>query len=162
MVYFIVININIKIFIKIMNLYENIQRIQSLLTENKEEIIKNMIDKHGLNHVIKLMGGYDSVLNSLGREYFTNDVKLKYVKEKVNELCDEYGSGVALTEIDESPIFYDETEDGIRQIEYLSKNKVYVDVYEGNGHTHVGDFTVMYENLPTQILNELFEMLINQ
>ena len=145
-----------------MNLYENIQRIQSLLTENKEEIIKNMIDKHGLNHVIKLMSGYDSVLNSLGREYFTNDVKLKYVKEKVNELCDEYGSGVALTEIDESPIFYYETEDGIRQIEYLSKNKVYVDVYEGNGHTHVGDFTVMYENLPTQILNELFEMLINQ
>ena len=145
-----------------MNLYENIQRIQSLLTENKEEIIKNMIDKHGLNHVIKLMSGYDSVLNSLGREYFTNDVKLKYVKEKVNELCDEYGGGVLLTAIDESPIFYAETKDGIRQIEYLSKNKVYVDVYEGNGHTHVGDFTVMYENLPIQILNELFEMLINQ
>ena len=145
-----------------MNLYENIQRIQSLLTENKEEIIKNMIDKHGLNHVIKLMGGYDSVLNILGREYFTNDVKLKYVKEKVNELCDEYDGGVLLTAIDESPIFYDETEDKIGQIEYLSKNKVYVDVYEGNGHTHVGDFTVMYENLPTQILNELFEMLINQ
>jgi hypothetical protein len=121
-----------------------------------------MIDKHGLNHVIKLMGGYDSVLNSLGREYFTNDVKLKYVKEKVNELCDEYGGGVLLAAIDESPIFYAETEDGIRQIEYLSKNKVYVDVYEGNGHTHVGDFTVMYENLPIQILNELFEMLINQ
>lgn len=145
-----------------MNLYENIQRIQSLLTENKEEIIKNMIDKHGLNHVIKLMGGYDSVLNILGNEYFTDDIKIKYVKDKVNDLCDNYGGGVGLAEINEPPIFYGENEDTLKQIEYLGKNFVYVDVYKHNGENHTGDFSVTYDTLPTQVLDELFRMLINQ
>jgi hypothetical protein len=146
-----------------MNLYENIQRINKLISEDrKNETIKTMIDKHGLNHVVKLIGGYDLVLNILGNEYFTDDIKIKYVKDKVNDLCDEYGGGVGLTEIGESPIFYGENEDTLKQIEYLGKNFVYVDVYKGNGESYTGDFSVRYDDLPTQVLDELFRVLLNQ
>jgi len=146
-----------------MNLYENIQRINKLISEDrKDETIKTMIDKYGLNHVVKLIGGYDTVLNILGNEYFTDDIKLKYVKDKVNDLSDNYGGGVGLAEINEPPIFYGENEDTLKQIEYLGKNFVYVDVYKGNGEIHTGDFSVTYEALPTQVLDELFRMLLNQ
>jgi hypothetical protein len=146
-----------------MNLYENIQRINTLISEDrKNETIKTMIDKHGLNHVVKLIGGYDMVLNILGNEYFTDDIKIKYVKDKVNDLSDNYGGGVGLAEIGESPIFYGENEDTLKQIEYLGKNFVYVDVYKGNGESYTGDFSVTYDTLPTQVLDELFRVLLNQ
>jgi hypothetical protein len=146
-----------------MNLYENIQRINKLISEDrKDETIKTMIDKYGLNHVVKLIGGYDTVLNILGNEYFTDDIKLKYVKDKVNDLCDNYGGGVGLAEINEPPIFYGEYEDTLKQIEYLGKNFVYVDVYKDYGDTPIGDFSVTYDALPTQVLDELFRMLLNQ
>lgn len=64
-----------------MNLHENINRIQSLLTENREEMIKNMISKHGLYHTITLMGGYERILNTIGHEYFTNDDKIEHFNE---------------------------------------------------------------------------------
>jgi hypothetical protein len=146
-----------------MNLYENIQRINKLISEDrKDETIKTMIDKYGLNHVVKLIGGYDTVLNILGNEYFTDDIKIKYVKDKVNDLCDNYGGGVGLAEINEPPIFYGEYEDTLKQIEYLGKNFVYVDVYKDYGDTPIGDFSVTYDALPTQVLDELFRMLLNQ
>jgi hypothetical protein len=146
-----------------MNLYENIQRINTLISEDrKDETIKTMIDKYGLNHVVKLIGGYDTVLNILGNEYFTDDIKIKYVKDKVNDLSDNYGGGVGLAEIGESPIFYGENEDTLKQIEYLGKNFVYVDVYKGNGESYTGDFSVTYDTLPTQVLDELFRVLLNQ
>jgi hypothetical protein len=146
-----------------MNLYENIQRINKLISEDrKDETIKTMIDKYGLNHVVKLIGGYDTVLNILGNEYFTDDIKIKYVKDKVNDLSDNYGGGVGLAEIGESPIFYGENEDTLKQIEYLGKNFVYVDVYKGNGESYIGDFSVTYDTLPTQVLDELFRVLLNQ
>ena len=146
-----------------MNLYENIQRINKLISEDrKDETIKTMIDKYGLNHVVKLIGGYDTVLNILGNEYFTDDIKIKYVKDKVNDLSDNYGGGFGLAEIGESPIFYGEYEDTLKQIEYLGKNFVYVDVYKGNGESYTGDFSVTYDTLPTQVLDELFRVLLNQ
>jgi hypothetical protein len=146
-----------------MNLYENIQRINKLISEDrKDETIKTMVDNHGVNHVIKLMGGYDSALDILGNEYFTDDIKIKYVKDKVNDLSDNYGGLVGLAEIGESPIFYGEYEDTLKQIEYLGKNFVYVDVYKGNGESYTGDFSVTYDTLPTQVLDELFRVLLNQ
>ena len=44
-----------------MNLQEQIYRIQGLMvSEGMEGAIKNMIEKHGLYHTIKLMGGLHS------------------------------------------------------------------------------------------------------
>jgi len=139
-----------------MNLIENIQRISILISEDKkEDTIRTMIDKMGVSNAIKLVGNYYTI-----EPYLKEIDKVNYIKERIIELGD--GGGFGLVEIDEEPIHYGEDENELRQIEYLGKNGVTVDVYDADMDGHMGDFNVMYESLPGQILDELVEILINK
>ena len=70
-----------------MNLQEQIYRIQGLMvTEGKEGAIKSMIEKHGLYHSIKLMGGFDYSME----DYISKEDKITFIKEIVIKLCEEY------------------------------------------------------------------------
>lgn len=142
-----------------MNLIENIQRINTLISENdRDKTIRNMIDKMGVADAIKMMGNYYMI-----EPYLKEIDKVNYIKERVSQLSDEFGgNGFGLVEIDEAPIFYGEDEDELRQIEYLGRKQVYVDVYDEDMGSHKGDFRVQYESLPGQILDELVEILINK
>ena len=140
-----------------MNLIENIQRINTLISENdRDKTIRNMIDKLGISDAIKMAGNYYAI-----EPYLKEIDKVNFIKEKVNDLTEWIGGGVGLVEIDEEPIHYDEDEDEIKQIEYLGKNGVTVDVYDADMNRHTGEFNVNYHNLPSQILNELVEILLN-
>jgi len=139
-----------------MNLIENIQRISALISEDKKgDTIRTMIDKMGVSNAIKLVGNYYTI-----EPYLKEIDKVNYIKERIIELGD--GGGFGLVEIDEEPIHYGEDENELRQIEYLGKNGVTVDVYDADMDGHMGDFNVMYESLPGQILDELVEILINK
>ena len=142
-----------------MNLIENIQRINTLISEDKKEhTIRTMIDKMGVADAIKLTGNYYTI-----EPYLKEIDKVNYVKERVSQLADEFGgNGFGLVEIGGVPIFYNENDNELRQIEYLGRNNVYVDVYDKVSDGHSGDFRVVYESLPGHILNELIEILINQ
>ena len=87
--------------------------------------------------------------------------EMKKIKEKVDELTEWAGGGIGLVEINEEPIHYDENEYEIRQIEYLGKNKAIVDVYDVDMNSHLGEFSVSYEGLPVQVIEELVEILLN-
>jgi len=140
-----------------MNLQENINRIQSLLFEDKEEVIRRMVNKIGLNQTIKMMGNYHKV-----KPYLKVIDKVNFIKEKIDEISKELGSsGFSLYELNEPPIFYDEDDNELKQIEYLGEDSVYVDVYNDDSNTHVGDFEVTYEDLPVEIIEEIFEILLN-
>ena len=140
-----------------MNLIENIQRISTLISEDKkDETIRNMIDKMGVADAIKLAGNYYII-----EPYLKEIDKVNFIKEKVNDLTEWIGGGVGLVEIDEEPIHYDEDENEIKQIEYLGTNSVAVDVYDADMNRHTGEFNVQYESLPGQILDELVEILLN-
>lgn len=140
-----------------MNLIENIQRINTLISENdRDKTIRNMIDKLGISDAIKMAGNYYAI-----EPYLKEIDKVNFIKEKVNDLTEWIGGGVGLVEIDEEPIHYDEDENEIRQIEYLGKNGVTVDVYDADMNRHLGDFNVQYESLPSQIIEELVEILLN-
>ena len=140
-----------------MNLIENIQRISTLISEDKkDETIRNMIDKMGVADAIKLAGNYYII-----EPYLKEIDKVNFIKEKVNDLTEWIGGGVGLVEIDEEPIHYDEDENELKQIEYLGKNGVTVDVYDADMNRHTGEFNVNYHSLPSQILNELVEILLN-
>lgn len=141
-----------------MDLIENIQRINTLISEDKKEhTIRTMIDKMGVAHAVKLTGNYYTI-----KPYLKEIDKVNYVKERVSQIGDEFGgSGFGLAEINESPIFYNENDYELRQIEYIGKEWVYVDVYNKDSDAHIGDFRVVYESLPGYILNELVELLIN-
>jgi len=139
-----------------MNLIENIQRISALISEDKKgDTIRTMIDKMGVSNAIKMTGNYYMI-----EPYLKEIDKVNYIKERIIELGD--GGGFGLVEIDEEPIHYGEDENELRQIEYLGKNGVTVDVYDADMDGHMGDFNVMYESLPGQILDELVEILINK
>ena len=140
-----------------MNLIENIQRISTLISEDKkDETIRNMIDKMGVADAIKLAGNYYII-----EPYLKEIDKVNFIKEKVNDLTEWIGGGVGLVEIDEEPIHYDEDENELKQIEYLNTNSVTVDVYDADMNRHTGEFNVKYESLPGQILDELVEILLN-
>jgi hypothetical protein len=117
-----------------------------------------MIDKMGVADAIKMTGNYYMI-----EPYLKEIDKVNYIKERVSQLSDEFGgNGFGLVEIDESPIFYSEDEDELRQIEYLGRKQLYVDVYSSDSNSNIGDFKVQYESLPGQILDELVEILINK
>ena len=140
-----------------MNIIENIQRINTLISENdRDKTIRNMIDKLGISDAIKMEGNYYAI-----EPYLKEIDKVNFIKEKVNDLTEWIGGGVGLVEIDEEPIHYDEDENEIKQIEYLGKNGVTVDVYDADMNRHTGEFNVNYHSLPSQILNELVEILLN-
>jgi hypothetical protein len=140
-----------------MNLIENIQRINTLISEDKQEVtMRKMVDKIGVSNAIKMVGNYYTI-----EPYLKEIDKVNYIKDRVKELGD--GSGFGMTEIDEEPLHYGETEDGeLHQIEYLGKNRAMVDVYDEDMGTHLGDYNIPYESLPGQILDELVEILINK
>ncbi len=141
-----------------MNLNENIHRIKSLMSEDKEDSKREMIRSLGLADAIKYFGNYYKI-----EPYLKVVDKVNFIKEKVAELCDEFGgAGFGLVEIDEDPIHFSEQDSELRQIEYLGRKQLYVDVYDEEIGSHRGDFKVQYESLPGQILDELVEILINK
>lgn len=141
-----------------MNLIENIHRINTLINEDKKgETIRNLVDKMGIADAIKMVGNYYII-----EPYLKEIDKVNYIKEKVSQICDEFGgNGFGLVEVDAAPILYSEDENELRQIEYLGRNLLYVDVYSLNSNSNLGDFKVNYESLPGQILDELVEILVN-
>ena len=142
-----------------MNLIENIERINTLISEDKKgETIRNLIDKMGIADAIKLVGNYYLI-----EPYLKEIDKVNYIKEKVSQISDELGgNGFGLVEVNSAPILYSEDEDELRQIEYLGRKQLYVDVYSSDSnYSNLGDFKVNYESLPGQILDELVEILVN-
>ena len=126
--------------------------------DKKGDTIRTMIDKMGVANAIKLVGNYYTI-----EPYLKEIDKVIYIKEKVSQLSDEFGgNGFGLVEIDEEPIHFGEEDGELRQIEYLGRKQVYVDVYDEDMGSHKGDFRVQYESLPGQILDELVEILINK
>jgi hypothetical protein len=128
-----------------------------VITEDKkDEAIKNLIDRLGVSDAIQMVGNYYVI-----EPYLKEIDKVKFIKDKVNDLTEWIGGGVGLVEIDEEPIHYDEDENELKQIEYLGKNGVTVDVYDADMNRHTGEFNVNYHSLPSQILDELVEILLN-
>ena len=135
-----------------MNLNENIQRIKSLMSEDKEDSKREMIRSLGMSDAIKYFGNYYTI-----EPYLKVVDKVEFIKEKVAEISELVGEGITLVE----PIHYDEDDEELKQIEYLKKNTAVVDVYDADMNRHIGNFNVKYENLPVQIIEELVEILVN-
>lgn len=139
-----------------MNLIENIQRINTLISEDKKgDTIRTMIDKMGVSNAIKLVGNYYMI-----EPYLKEIDKVNYIKERIIELGD--GSGFGMTEIDEEPLHYGEEDGELHQIEWLGTKSVDVSVYNDEMGSHLNDYHIKYDSLPGQILDELVEILINK
>ena len=135
-----------------MNLNENIHRIKSLMTEDKDDSKREMIRSLGLADAIKYFGNYYKI-----EPYLKVVDKVNFIKEKVAELSNLFGDGVTLVE----PIDYGENDEEQKQIEYLRKDWVVVEVYDTAMNRHIGNFRLKYESLPVEIIELLVEILLN-
>jgi hypothetical protein len=148
-----------------MNLIENIYRIHSLLSENREEIIKNMISKHGLYHTIKLMGELPTDME----KYISIEDMIDFIKTVVTKLCDEEDDiEVGGLDFYSIPIVYKETEDQIHLIEFYRREGVVIERYVtggddyDDGDNYLGSYLKRYEQLSPSILTEIFHLMITK
>ena len=139
-----------------MNLYEDIHKMQSIMgvitEDNKNNVIRKMVDDIGLKTTIQMVGNYYEI-----EPYLTDVDKVNYIKDKVSELG---RGGIGLYNIDEEPIVVYKNGNALGQIEFLGKDRAYINTYHRNAL--VGDERVPYEDLPGQIIDELTEILINK
>ena len=126
-----------------------------VIQENKDSSIPKMIKTLGISDAIKYFGNYYTI-----EPYLKEVDKVNFIKEKVGELCEFHGGGFDLVEIFEEPIIYEEEDGEIHQIESLGKTSVNISMYEDTGN-RLADYYVKYENLPSQIIEELVEILLN-
>jgi len=150
-----------------MNLHENIHRIQSLLTENKAEMIKGVIEKYGLHHAIKLMGGYEPILNVIDHDnHFSNEDKIGFIRGVIEELLEKYDddhtTGISADELDMSPIrlYQPEPGDNLQQIEYFNPGFVTIDIIDEDGMM-IGGYTQKYEELRDEVIDKIFIFMID-
>jgi len=140
-----------------MNLNENIYRIKSLMSEDKEDSKREMIRSLGLADAIKYFGNYYTI-----EPYLKVVDKVNFIKEKVTELSELLGDDgiIDVYDIGEEPIDYEEEDGEIHQIESLGKTSVSISIYDEE-FEYVSDYYVKYENLPVEVIERLVEMLLN-
>ena len=126
--------------------------IKSIVKENKDKSIPNMIKTLGISDAIKYFGNYYTI-----EPYLKEIDKVNFIKDKVKELGD---GGVDLYEIGEEPIIYEEEDGEIHQIESLGNVSVNIRVYQDMGNI-LYDYYVKYESLPSHIIELLVEILLN-
>ena len=139
-----------------MNLQENIHRIHQMMgvinEDNRPNVFKKMIDELGITNAIKMAGNYYAI-----EPYLKEIDKVNFIKDKVTKINDD---GVDLYEIGEEPIIYEEEDGEIHQIESLGNVSVNIRAYQDMGSI-LYDYYVKYESLPSQIIEELVEILLN-
>jgi hypothetical protein len=122
------------------------------MSEDKEDSKREMIRSLGLADAVKYFGNYYTI-----EPYLKVVDKVNFIKEKVAELSNLFGDGITLVE----PIDYDEDDEEQKQIEYLRKDWVVVEVYDTAMNRHIGNFRLKYESLPVEIIELLVEILVN-
>ena len=127
--------------------------IKSIVNENKENSISDMVKTLGVSDAIRYFGNgnYYTI-----EPYLKVVDKVNFIKEKVSELG---RGGISLREIGEEPIVYDDYDNDHKQIEFLGRDRAYVDIYY-RGH-NVGDERIPYESLSVEIIELLVETLLN-
>ena len=131
---------------------KHVKSCDDIIKEDKDNSIPKMIKTLGISDAIKYFGNYYTI-----EPYLKEVDKVNFIKEKVDELGD---GGVDLYEIGEEPIVYDDNEYELHQIESLGKTSVNISMYEDTGN-RLSDYYVKYESLPSQIIEELVEILLN-
>ena len=132
-------------------------------------MMKNMIDKHGWYHVIKLMGGYDSKLD----KYVTNENIVDLIKSIVTKLCDDADdTEVGGADFGSDPILYRETETQQHLILFYRPEGVVIERFGtedddeefgiDNGDNYLGSYLKSYDKLSPSMLTEILYLLLTQ
>ena len=120
--------------------------------ERMDKVIKNMIDEMGIENTFKMVGDYDLV-----ESYLTDEDKIDYIKDQFHKIND--GNSFTLEQIWQKPIPYTKDEER-HQVESLGKTHAKVVIYDNLGNSR--DRHIKYEDLPLEVIDKLFRMMIGQ
>lgn len=119
--------------------------------------IRKQIDKLGLYEFMRLSGwSWSKIVSIIGVDFLTYKMMSEFIPAALNEI-----GAFGLGEINEDTILYNSNQDEVREINYLGINRAIVDVWGGiDFQEHKGEFGVHYYNLPDNILEEVFDVVI--
>ncbi len=145
-----------------MNPQEHIRRV--LREETLNQILINQIKDNGILDTSRLVGGLKELMNLLGEEYFTDDIKIKLIKEIVLKTEEEY---LTFIEMNENPLVLTDEDDLLTQIEILYPHDVAVFYYYGYAEESADEADeadeayIDYHSLTSRVLKDIFNMVIN-
>ena len=127
------------------------------LNESTKDKILSQIEKNGLFQFIKFSGlSFTKTFSIVGDDMFNRKIMIRFI----HDVCEEYGP-FSPVEIDLDPIFYNKTDEEYREIAYIAKNRVIVDVWgEYKLQTNLGEFNVDLHALSDKHLGEVFDMVV--
>ena len=128
------------------------------MSDNLRDRILNRIEKFGLKVTLDITGMSYGKLFGIGiePEYFTRKIKQEFIQNYFKDL----GYGVGLPEIDEDAIFYGQNENEYREIYYLGASKVSIMVWNKESGDTEGEYGVSYHNLSDDMVDEIFDIVI--
>lgn len=128
---------------------------------SRQEKLLNLINNIGMYNASTTVGGISRLISIVGEDNITTDNKISFIKGLIKTVHMEF---ISIDEMGEEPIHIDEEDDIISQIETLYTDVVLVD-YIDNGYSDIESVNysrgVGYEELPEQIINEIYDMIVN-
>lgn len=117
----------------------------------------NYIKKSGLLSFMELTDlKFTKVYSIVGDDIFTTKIMIDFIKE----IIEIYG-GFGPTEIGRDPIFYGKTSDEYKEIDLFLRKGVIIKVWDIDFQKIEGEFGLPYENLPENIIKEIFDMVVD-
>ena len=139
-----------------MNLQEHIRKV--LREEKLNQYLINQIKDNGILDTSRLVGGIKELINLLGEEYFTDDIKIKLIKEIVLTTEEEY---LTFIDMNENPLVLSDEDDLLTQIEMLTPYEAAVFYYYGYAEESADEAYIDYDILTSRVLKDIFNMVIN-
>ena len=139
-----------------MNLQEHIRKV--LREEKLNQYLINQIKDNGILDTSRLVGGLKELMNLLGEEYFTDDIKIKLIKEIVLTTEEEY---LTFLEMNENPLVLTDEDDLLAQIEMLTPYEAAVFYYYTYDGEAADEAYIDYDILTSRVLKDIFNMVIN-
>ena len=127
---------------------------------SRQKKLLNVINNIGMYNASTTVGGISRLISIVGEDNITTDNKISFIKGLIKTVHMEF---ISMDDMGEEPIHIDEEDDIISQIEILYSDEVlvdYVDAGYNDAYFDVEKF-VSYEELPEQIIDEIYNMIVN-
>jgi hypothetical protein len=141
---------------RIRNVYHKAIEKKSLTESNSlSKKFRELIQNQGLAKAIDAIGSYEELINIVGEDVITREVKEKFIKDVVKE-----HGGISVFDLNEDPIFYEKTEREYQEIAWFGLTHVTIQVWELDDMEDTGEIYAPYQNLSDRQIDEIFIMLV--
>ncbi len=129
--------------------------------DNRPNKIMKMIDDIGLYNTVKMVGGYESLLNYINPEDITESDKIKFIRDVVTSKGPEISgrNNISTFDLGIKPIWYDEYKNRIRVITTMYGNGAKLNVYINETYDDSG--IMLYTHMPEDVIDRVFKVMTN-